>query len=161
MVILGGGGAVSYERRESITDLKQTVELEVSNPYRAVSYERGTPSPHLQWAVSFERGTPVPHIKWAISYRRGTPAPHLKQAVELEGSNPYRGTSLMRNSADLGLCIRAMPSALWWSWGGRLFFMSEVPMFHTVDCEMFIQNGVSFNHTPLSHFPIQTRCRDP
>ena len=27
----------------------------------------------------------------------------------------YRGTSLIRNSADSGPCSRAMPRALWWS----------------------------------------------
>ena len=40
----------------------------------------------------------------------------------------YRGTSLIRSSADLGPCIRAMPRALWLSQGGGLFLMSEVPL---------------------------------
>ena len=34
----------------------------------------------------------------------------------------YRGTSLIRNSASLGLNSRNMPRALW-------FLMSEVPMY--------------------------------
>ena len=33
----------------------------------------------------------------------------------------------MRNSADLGPYSRAMPRALWWSSGGGLFLISEVP----------------------------------
>jgi len=30
-------------------------------------------------------------------------------------SKEYRGTSLIRNSADLGPYIRAIPRVLWWS----------------------------------------------
>jgi len=41
----------------------------------------------------------------------------------------YRGTSLIRNSAPLGPYSRNMPRALWWSWGGGLFLMSEVPLY--------------------------------
>ena len=41
--------------------------------------------------------------------------------------HPYRGTSLMRNNAPLGPYSMTMPRALWWSWGGVLFLMSEVP----------------------------------
>jgi len=40
----------------------------------------------------------------------------------------YRGTSLTRNSAPLGPYSRTMPRALWWSEGGGLFLMSEVPL---------------------------------
>ena len=40
----------------------------------------------------------------------------------------YRGTSLMRNSAPLGPYSRTMRRALWWSEGGVLFLMSEVPL---------------------------------
>ena len=36
----------------------------------------------------------------------------------------YKGTSLIRNSAPLGPYSRA----LWWSQGGGLFLMSEVPL---------------------------------
>ena len=39
-----------------------------------------------------------------------------------------RGTSLIRNSAPLGPHSRTMPRALWCSWGGVLFLMSEVPL---------------------------------
>jgi len=41
---------------------------------------------------------------------------------------PYRGTSLIRNSAPLGTFSRNMPRALWWPLGGGLFLMSEVPL---------------------------------
>ena len=40
----------------------------------------------------------------------------------------YRGTSLIRNSAPLGPYSRTMPGALWWSYGGGLFLMSEAPL---------------------------------
>ena len=40
----------------------------------------------------------------------------------------YRGTSLIRNSAPLGPYSRTMPRALWWSEGGGLFLMIEVPL---------------------------------
>jgi hypothetical protein len=39
-----------------------------------------------------------------------------------------RGTSLIRNSDELGPCSRTVPKALWWSWGGWRFLMSEVPL---------------------------------
>ena len=40
----------------------------------------------------------------------------------------YRGTSLIRNSATLGPYSRNTPRALWWSYGGGRFLMSEVPL---------------------------------
>jgi len=40
----------------------------------------------------------------------------------------YRGTSLISNSTPLGPC--SMPRALWWPYGGGLFLMSEVPLYH-------------------------------
>jgi hypothetical protein len=39
-----------------------------------------------------------------------------------------QGTSLIRESAPLGPGSRTMPRALWWSWGGALFLMSEVTL---------------------------------
>ena len=41
----------------------------------------------------------------------------------------YRGTSLIENITPLGPYSRAMPRALWWSWGGGLFLISEVPLY--------------------------------
>ena len=41
----------------------------------------------------------------------------------------YRGTSTIRNSARLGPYSRNMPRALWWSWGGSRFVLSEVPLY--------------------------------
>jgi len=35
----------------------------------------------------------------------------------------------MRNCAPLGPFSRTMSRALWWSWGGGLFLMSEVPLY--------------------------------
>jgi hypothetical protein len=56
------------------------------------------------------------------------------------GSSTYRGTSLIRNSADLGPYSRVMPRALWWSQGGGLFLMSEVPLY---------LDACRFEHLPL------------
>ena len=41
----------------------------------------------------------------------------------------YRGASLIRNSPPLGPYSRTKPRALWWSWGGNLFLMSEVSLY--------------------------------
>ena len=61
-------------------------------------------------SVAFSVGSPTyPH---GIAYRR-----------------VYRGTLLIRNSADLGPYSRAMPSALWWSCAVGQFLMSEVPLY--------------------------------
>jgi hypothetical protein len=40
-----------------------------------------------------------------------------------------RGTSLMRNSAPLEPYSRTMPRALWQSWGGGRFLISEVTLY--------------------------------
>jgi hypothetical protein len=40
----------------------------------------------------------------------------------------YRGTSIIRYFLLLGPYIRPMPMALWWSYGGGQFFMSDVPL---------------------------------
>jgi hypothetical protein len=40
----------------------------------------------------------------------------------------YRGTSLIKNSAPVGPHSRTMPRALWRSYGGGLFLMSEVTL---------------------------------
>ena len=40
-----------------------------------------------------------------------------------------RGTSLRRNRRPLGPYRRTMPRALWESWGGGRFRMSEVPLY--------------------------------
>ena len=42
----------------------------------------------------------------------------------------FRGTCLIKKSADLGPCRSAMNGALWWSSGGGLFLVSEVPLHH-------------------------------
>ena len=40
----------------------------------------------------------------------------------------YRGASLIRNPPLLGPYSRTIPRVLWWSQGGGLFLMSEVPL---------------------------------
>ena len=45
-----------------------------------------------------------------------------------EPNSLYRGTSLIRNTPLLGPYSRTKPRVLWWSWGGGLFIMSEVPL---------------------------------
>ena len=48
--------------------------------------------------------------------------------VDISGhTRLYRGTSLIRNSAPLGIYKRNMPRALWWPLGGLL--MSEVSLY--------------------------------
>ena len=39
-----------------------------------------------------------------------------------------RGTTLMRNIPPVGPYSSTMPRALWWSKGGGVFRMSEVPL---------------------------------
>ena len=48
---------------------------------------------------------------------------HMYLNFELEsGLFPlYRGTSLIRKRPPVGPYSRAMPRALWWSWGGCVF----------------------------------------
>ena len=64
--------------------------------------------------------------------------PHEREKCVYYGSDPlrgrsqrtlYRGTSLIRNSLPLGPFSRTLPRALWWSWGGGRFLMSEVPLY--------------------------------
>ena len=42
-------------------------------------------------------------------------------------ASTYMGPSLIRNRHPVGPYSRTMPRALWWSWGGGMFLMSEVP----------------------------------
>ena len=46
----------------------------------------------------------------------------------------YRGTLLMGNTTLLGPYSRTVPRALWWSKGGGLFLLSEVPLFSPGCC---------------------------
>ena len=46
----------------------------------------------------------------------------------MRNKGPYRGTSLIKNSAPLGPYSSPMPRPLWRSWGGGRFLMSEVPL---------------------------------
>ena len=39
-----------------------------------------------------------------------------------------QGASLIRNTPLLGPCSRPTPRVLWFSWGGGLFLMSELPL---------------------------------
>ena len=41
----------------------------------------------------------------------------------------YRAASLIRNTPLLGSYSRTSPRAIWWSWGGGLFLLSEVPLY--------------------------------
>ena len=43
-------------------------------------------------------------------------------------SSLYRVTSLIRNRPTLAPYSRFVARALWWSWGGGRFLMSEVPL---------------------------------
>jgi len=61
-------------------------------------------------------------MAWGIGCR-------VQGGLEFRVQGAYRGTSPIRNSADLGPYSRAIPRALWWSQGGGLFLMSEVPLY--------------------------------
>ena len=41
---------------------------------------------------------------------------------------PNRGTSLTRKCTPLGPYRRPIHGVIWWSWGGGLFIMGEVPL---------------------------------
>ena len=67
----------------------------------------------------------------------------------LYSPHQYRGTSLTRNSASLGPYSMAMPRALRWSWGGKLFLMSEVPLYALHEFIMTCWEGpCRINHEP-------------
>ena len=55
---------------------------------------------------------------------------------------PYRGISPIRNPLPVGPYSRAMPRALWWSWGGWRFLISEVPS-HVLLLFLFCEFGIS------------------
>jgi len=58
-------------------------------------------------------------------------------ALALVMTVTYRGTSLIRKRVLLGPYRRPTPGALWWSWGGGRFFMSEVPLYTLyMDCTL-------------------------
>ena len=52
----------------------------------------------------------------------------------------YGGTSLIRNSPPLGPYSRTKSRALWWSKGGALFLMSEVPLPMQIPIHRFPTN---------------------
>ena len=47
-----------------------------------------------------------------------------------ESASTYRDTSLIRNRALVGPYSRIVPRTLWSPYGGGLFLMSEVPLYH-------------------------------
>ena len=87
---------------------------------------------------SYERGTPVEGEASPLKTLNPNPS---RAEVPIEVTDepragggsfgnpkPYRGTSLIRNSALLGPYSRTMHRALWWVPGGDHFLMSEVPL---------------------------------
>jgi hypothetical protein len=58
---------------------------------------------------------------------------HRFATPDLPDPNPggvgYRGTSLMRGTPLIGPYRRTIPRVLWWSQGGGLFLMSELPLY--------------------------------
>ena len=49
--------------------------------------------------------------------------------ISFLGPTDHSGTSLIRNTPLLGPYSRTIPRVLWWSQGGGLFLMSEVPLY--------------------------------
>ena len=65
------------------------------------------------------------------------PSPDLSQVKDVAAAHKhavqglkqaYRGTSLMKNMPFLGPYSKTLSRVLWWSQGGGLFLMSEVPL---------------------------------
>ena len=63
-----------------------------------------------------------------VIQNRHVPPDVISQSRHLR-VNAYRGTSLIRKRTLLGPYSRTTPRALWWSWGGWHFRMSEVPLY--------------------------------
>ena len=61
--------------------------------------------------------------------------------IRIKGGGGYRGTSLIRDSAPLGLYSRTMPRALWWPQGIGLFLMCEVTLYRIVSVELALRKG--------------------
>ena len=72
---------------------------------------------------SLNRGSLGTHFEMCVSIGEGMP--HACSG----GAAPYRGISPIRNRTPLGPNRRPMRRALWWSWGGGQFLMSEVPLY--------------------------------
>jgi len=67
-----------------------------------------------------------PQIRTLLGWQGLQPRTHSRMLEHPTAS--YRGTSLIRNRADLGPYSRA----LWWSYGGGLFLIPEVPLYLNV-----------------------------
>ena len=61
---------------------------------------------------------------------RGDGAPcHVAELLtRIQVEEAYRGTSPVRNTPLLGPYSKTIPRVLWWSYGGGLFLMGEVPL---------------------------------
>ena len=70
------------------------------------------------WELRTTLGWSAPGLRVSQKFSRGT-----------DSGRVYTGALLMRNSAPLEPYTRTMPRALWWSQGGVLFLMSEVPLY--------------------------------
>ena len=60
-----------------------------------------------------------------------------------EHHSDYRRTSLIRNSTPIGPYSRTMSRVLWWFKGGRLFLMSEVPLYGAPPSAPFVQHSIA------------------
>ena len=58
-----------------------------------------------------------------------THQPSVTQPPQALDPTPYRGTSLIRNSALLGPYSRTMHRVLWWVLEGGHFLMRELPLY--------------------------------
>ena len=84
------------------------------------------------WAVSYERGTPVELCLAAYDHPRDgahctARVVNLSRCCQLQLSSRVQGfLSLIRKRHPVGPYSRPMPRALWQSYGGGQFHMSEV-----------------------------------
>ena len=58
----------------------------------------------------------------------GAPCHVAEVLTRIQVEEAYRVTSLIRNIPLLGPYSRTIPRVLWWSGGGGLFLMGEVPL---------------------------------
>ena len=63
----------------------------------------------------------------------------------------YRGTASIRNRLPVGPYSRAMPRAIWRSWGGALFLMIQVPLYEAFRTPHNVVGGLIKFHWALTN----------
>ena len=99
--------------------------------------QNSTPSPNHR-KLSYNRGcVELPNVRSETPSTRTLlckplhPIPQADARCNVHHRRPFmhRGTSLIRSSTPLGTQRWNILRALWWSYGGGQFVMSEVPLY--------------------------------